>query len=56
MKREIRLCAAMLSDLRDSYIRDREEELFTKEQKAIKAAKVDRIKKQAQELHVKLYG
>ena len=55
MKDEIRKCATILSNLRESVIRDREEELFAQEQRARRIASAERIRKYAQELGVKLY-
>lgn len=56
MKNEIRQCATILTNLRDTFNADREDEIFAYEKRARKVAGEERIRNHAKELHVKLYG
>ena len=55
MKKEIKRCPRILSQLRNDMIRDLENRAFEQEQRAKKTAGAEHIRKRAQELGVKLY-
>lgn len=55
MKNEVRKCATILTNLRDSFNADREGTIFAYETRARKIAAAERIRNHAKEIHVKLY-
>jgi len=54
MKHEIKKCATILTNLRDSFHADREEAIFAYEQRAQKIAAEEHIRNHAKAIHVKI--